>query len=462
MNHHLLCILLLLLTGGFSQAQPSKKFMGGLKPMKQRDFGLSEKLAVTDEENAKLPRSVSYEAFCPTAGNQGETATTAAYATAYYLRTILENQALNSRDAETVNANRLSPDYLYQRCKSPDDTDCKNGIFLESALGILRTEGVPRLQTAGSLACNQAVSNSAIQEAVNYRIADYKPLFGAKDSKLNKLRLLRKTLADGTPVIIEFQAPESFTLAKKVWTRVVNETIEMAPYGLALCVIGYDDDLFGGAFRVVNSWGREWGDNGKCWIKYTDMPTFTTGAFQVTPLSAASRNITLSGQVDIRLTNGQAVPMESVVVEGIRTYQPSGIYPAGKEIKLHARADQPMHLYLFEMGSEGVNRYVPAETDPAPQIRLGEPFVFPAERQAITLEKALGQDHLLFLFSPIPIPDIGAVTRTLQQTPGTPQQKVAALLKSQLAVPIEYGSNTMSFNVSGGKGVELLSVLIRL
>lgn len=460
MNHRILYILWLLLTAGIAQAQPAKKYMGGLKPMKQRDFGLSEKLAVTDEENAKMPRSVSYEAFCPTAGNQGEKATTVAYATAYYLRTILENQALNSKESGAVNANRLSPDYLYQRCKSTDDTDCTNGISLESALGILRTEGVPRLQTAGALVCNQPASNTAIREAANYRIADYKPLFGAKDSKLNKLRLLRKTLAEGTPVVVEFMAPESFTLAKKVWMRITNETIDMAPYGLALCVIGYDDDQFGGAFRVVNSWGREWGENGKCWIKYTDMPTFATGAFRVTPMSALSRMATLSGQVDIRLTNGQALPMESVVVEGIRTYQPGGTYPAGKEIKLHARVDQLAYVYLFELGSKGVTRYVPTENDPAPLIRTGEPFVFPAESQAITLEKALGQDHLLFLFSHTPIADIGAVSRTLQQAPGTPQQKVAALLKSQLTSPIEYGAETMSFSVSGGKGI--VPLLIRL
>lgn len=460
MNHRIWHIILLLLFVNLAQAQPKKKFMGGLKPMKQRDFGLSDKLAVTDEENAKLPRSVSYEAFCPTAGNQGEKATTVAYATAYYLRTILENQALNSKESEAVNANRLSPDYLYQRCKSTDDTDCKNGISLESALGMLRTEGVPRLQTAGPMGCNQSASNTAIREAANYRIADYKPLFGAKDSKLNKLRLLRKTLAEGTPVVIEFMAPESFTLAKKAWTRVVNETVETAPYGLALCVIGYDDNQFGGAFRVVNSWGREWGDNGKCWISYADMPTFTTGAFRVMPLSAASRMATVSGQVDIRLTNGQALPMESVVVEGIRTYQPGGTYPAGKEIKLHARADQLAYVYLFGLGSEGVTRYVPTENESAPPIRPGEPFVFPAESQVITLEKALGQDHLLFLFSPTPIADMGAVTRMLQQTAGTPQQKVTALLKSQSVVPIDYGSDTMSFSASGGKGV--VPVLIRL
>ena len=40
--------------------------------------------------------------------------------------------------------------------------------------------------------------------------------------------------------------------------------------GHALTIVGYDDYKFGGSFRVVNSWGREWGDNGYFWIKYSD------------------------------------------------------------------------------------------------------------------------------------------------------------------------------------------------
>ena len=49
-------------------------------------------------------------------------------------------------------------------------------------------------------------------------------------------------------MVIEFQAPESFTLAKKVWVRASNETLDIAPYGLALCVIAYVDNQSGGAF----------------------------------------------------------------------------------------------------------------------------------------------------------------------------------------------------------------------
>ena len=48
--------------------------------------------------------------------------------------------------------------------------------------------------------------------------------------------------------------------------------------GHAVCIIGYDDNLYGGAFEIVNSWGPNWGNSGYLWIKYSDFykmyPTF--------------------------------------------------------------------------------------------------------------------------------------------------------------------------------------------
>jgi C1A family cysteine protease len=38
----------------------------------------------------------------------------------------------------------------------------------------------------------------------------------------------------------------------------------------AICIIGYDDKRYGGAFEIVNSWGSDWGNGGYLWIKYND------------------------------------------------------------------------------------------------------------------------------------------------------------------------------------------------
>ena len=42
----------------------------------------------------------------------------------------------------------------------------------------------------------------------------------------------------------------------------------------AMVIIGYDDDKFGGSYRILNSWGENWGDNGKLWMRYVDIADF--------------------------------------------------------------------------------------------------------------------------------------------------------------------------------------------
>ena len=41
----------------------------------------------------------------------------------------------------------------------------------------------------------------------------------------------------------------------------------------AVVIIGYDDNKYGGSFRILNSWGENWGENGMGWIRYEDIDT---------------------------------------------------------------------------------------------------------------------------------------------------------------------------------------------
>lgn len=455
----ILCIQLVgLMVLPEAMAQP---FVGGLKRLKSRgDISIGSKLLVSDAEMARLPHAVSYESFSPSAGNQNGKATTVAYATAYYLRTILENQARDIRQPEAVNANRFSAEYLYNQIKSKDDVDCSSGVDMESALKTLQTQGVPLLKTTGVQGCNPSLTESVVAEAARYRIGEYTILFGPNDSPINKLRLLKKTLAQGMPAVIEFNAPESFTVARKVWVRAANETLDMAVYPLALCVIAYDDNLYGGAFRIANSWGSGWGDGGNCWISYKDLPIFSTGAYSAVPAPPAVPLLT--GQVEVRFQNGQLLPVSQTKAMATRTYELSGAYPAGKDIQLYASASQSTYLYVFEVRTDGATRYVPADDSPAPVIRSGNPFVFPAADQTVTLDKALGNDYLLFLFSRQPIRDINAFTRTLQQAKGTPEQKVAAVLADQPLDLVQYTPGSMSFTITTDKASLFVPVLLRL
>ena len=56
---------------------------------------------------------------------------------------------------------------------------------------------------------------------------------------------------------------------------------QMGMGGHAMCVIGYDDRKFGGAFQIMNSWGPEWGKNGVGWVRYGDFKNYVREAYGI-------------------------------------------------------------------------------------------------------------------------------------------------------------------------------------
>ena len=77
-------------------------------------------------------------------------------------------------------------------------------------------------------------------------------------------------------------APNSFFMAAKVWEpQPQDDPLDPLLRGHALCIIGYDDKQHGGAFRVVNSFGKGWGEGGFCWITYRTMTRFARFGYRI-------------------------------------------------------------------------------------------------------------------------------------------------------------------------------------
>lgn len=52
--------------------------------------------------------------------------------------------------------------------------------------------------------------------------------------------------------------------------------------GHAMTIIGYSNKKFGGAFKIMNSWGSDWGDGfGFCWVRYKDIYEFANKAYVI-------------------------------------------------------------------------------------------------------------------------------------------------------------------------------------
>lgn len=92
------------------------------------------------------------------------------------------------------------------------------------------------------------------------------------------LLALKSQLAGGDPLLMGIDVYPSFDNAQGVAT--ITGTGDVRGYH-AIVLVGYDDAKH--AFRIQNSWGPDWGDQGRAWIDYNTLLAATHEAYRVVP-----------------------------------------------------------------------------------------------------------------------------------------------------------------------------------
>lgn len=214
-----------------------------------------------------LPSSVDLTPYMPPVGNQGETGTCVAWASAYYLRTGLQAIRNNIATADLAQTKwQFSPKDLFwsipNNLKGPD---CM-GTYFEYAFDRMQSRGVATMKTVPFTDvgdCSLQPATAWTQEAADYRIQSY------RDLPLD-LNTMKTKLAEDRPLVFGAMVTKTFG----EWrgngvmreSDVLNSTVTG---GHAMTIVGYDDAK--NAFRIVNSWGKIWGDNGYAWVDYNLM-----------------------------------------------------------------------------------------------------------------------------------------------------------------------------------------------
>lgn len=152
-----------------------------------------------------------------------------------------------------------SPSFLYNQSKV-DPNDCKSGSYVYTNLDILKNQGICNLsEMPYSLSsCSTLPTNAQKNLAASHKIDHY--------FKIDPISILwiKEFIHAGLPVIIAFQVDDFFKTARanSIWKQ----------FGLVSkgnhCTIlyGYDDSK--NAFKMLNSWGTVWGNNGTIWVDY--------------------------------------------------------------------------------------------------------------------------------------------------------------------------------------------------
>ncbi len=225
----------------------------------------------------ELPTKVDLKPFCPSVGHQGDIESCVGWAVGYGALTIQRAIRDDVKDRGAITQNASSALYIYNQVKQ--DANCLSGSKISDAMDFV-------IQNGDCLAQNfdrnindcSVMPNAALQqEASTYAASDFMTLFSTEEDAGTKVLKVQKALANNQPVVIGLNILKNFPTAKGVKTWRPDIGNQTYGGGHSVVVVGYDE--FRGAFQIMNSWGKEWGENGFIWIRYKDFATYCKYAY---------------------------------------------------------------------------------------------------------------------------------------------------------------------------------------
>jgi len=411
-----------------------------------------------------LPRSASLKQYGPVPGDQNPYGTCVGWSTAYTARTISESVSLKRTDKELSTKNVFSPTYLY---KSISDNEGEEGAYISDALKFLRDTGAVRRRAEELRMKFPDIPITLFAPSEKFPIKDFVRLFGYsldKQTESEKVLPVKKSLAEGKPVVIGMSCPKSFQSAEGVWRPTENPNGKYS--GHAMCVIGYDDNKYGGAFEIQNSWGTWWGNDGYIWITYSDFAHFVNEAYEmIEDLLENQVKAEFSGSVEIEI-KGEKNGMEvEFVNDGY--YRTKKSHKSGTWFRYIMNCAKPAYLYAFAADANSYTRIFPEDGFSAVLDYRQNVFAFPFERPGeidwLELDDIPGTDYLVVLFSkqPLDIDDIG--NRFMGATGNFAQRVEKAVGRNYLRPQtVKYEKNRMAYTAQSANENAVFGLLLAI
>ncbi len=420
--------------------------------------------------------STSLKKFVPTIKTQGDYGTCVGWSSAYYGLTIL-NARINSLTSQAdINSNTFSPIFTYLNSNVENDYNCQGGAFISKALGQLVEKGAP-FYADYDVMCARSIPSDIWLKAEENKIKDYSRLFAEKESSEVKIESVKRSLVNGNPVIIGFKIENSFYFAKNVYEPDNLGT----KGGHAMCVIGFDDNKYGGSFEIANSWGANWGNNGFIWVRYNDFLRYARYAYEMIPAKKKHQPLSvLSGELTMKLFDGSIMKIEkgagdyrktiigwqdvvvSEDVQSIGDYVTTNIYPDGTRYRIYAKVNKPAYIYVIGADSDGRNGVLfPHQEGISPYISYNDTEVIvPGEKFWFRLNSPVDSDYTIVIFSEEKI-DIKAAKAQLDNLQGDLLDKLYIIFKDKLIDKNKVALNKtkMAFEASYSSGTMAMMVL---
>jgi uncharacterized protein (TIGR02145 family) len=163
-----------------------------------------------------------------------------------------------------------SPSFIYDQVKS-SPTDCSVGSTCVANFNLVISSGDCTLQQMpyDETTCSIMPTATQFSEASSHKIAQYLAI-----DPLD-VNTIKQYIYAGTPVIIAFQVDEGFEELgpTSIWSSFGSTSLGSH----CTLLYGWDDNR--NAFKMLNSWGSNWADNGSTWIDYNFLVNGTSPTY---------------------------------------------------------------------------------------------------------------------------------------------------------------------------------------
>ena len=244
---------------------PEIPFGLGLKPTSDAGYARSPRLQFAATRDV-LPGHLVLDKYLPPVASQGRQGSCVGWSLAYYAYTYAVSKNRRLTPALLQNPKfQFSPAYLYHQGNGGKDT----GMSVEAGCRLLTTTGCSSLleMPYDDKDAFTPPNEAAVKRASNYKSPGFGYLFAHPGSA--KPQDMKMWLAEAQqPFVMGIPVFKDFARASNepgfVYSLSITPTNDNFLGGHAICCIGYDSDKR--AFRVINSWGTKWGDNGQLWV----------------------------------------------------------------------------------------------------------------------------------------------------------------------------------------------------
>ncbi len=270
----------------------------------------SAKFKIKMVARGERPRRVLLTQWLPPVGNQGNQGSCAGWATAYYCYTysVAKQRKLTTEQRGDPRF-QFSPAFLYHKVNGGVDSGSK----MRDIFDVLGSQGCATLAEMpySDKDFTSAPSSEAVARADRYKARSVGCLFTAGKVDLDALKTylaeVQQPFVAAIPIFTDF--PKGKLDSSFVYSLSVPATKANFKGGHAVTIVGYDDDKK--AFRMVNSWGPGWGDDGFIWLSEEFMKEWCLEGWAQLPGGVVARDVVRGASSPIRASRNVTLEMPS-------------------------------------------------------------------------------------------------------------------------------------------------------